>query len=83
MIYRGFNITPGKALTTFFGEKREVELKSDFCRINKDFMKMRRSIKIDKGINGISFEIKNVKPVKSFLEKGDPKKDIKERPYRG
>uniref|UniRef100_A0A6H1ZUM5 Putative VRR-NUC domain-containing protein n=1 Tax=viral metagenome TaxID=1070528 RepID=A0A6H1ZUM5_9ZZZZ len=43
--------------------------------------KMKRSIKMNKEKNGISFEIKNIKPIR-IVEKGNPNEEIKERPYK-
>ena len=42
---------------------------------------MKKSIKINKTINGIYFELKNYKPIVRFPEDGNPNEDIKERPY--
>ena len=44
-------------------------------------MLIKNSIKINKKENGIYFEIKNLKPIVFFPEKGNPNKDMVERPY--
>ena len=40
-------------------------------------MRIKKSIEITKEKNGISFETKNIRPIRAFLEKGSLRKDIK------